>query len=206
MMGARTEPAPPLILASASPRRRDLLREAGLQFEVLASDEAEPAREPGEQARDFARRAALAKAARVARRRPGRLVLAADTIVVLDDEVLGKPRDEDEACAILARLAGRVHCVYTGVALARALPDGGVTAEGAVARTSVTFRPLSADDIAAYVRTGEPLDKAGAYGIQGLGSQLVAGYEGSYTNVVGLPMETVSRMLSRRCTYKCARR
>ena len=199
MMGGGTSAGAPLILASASPRRRDLLREAGVEFEVVAPDEAEPLQAAGEEARAFARRAAWAKATQVARRQPGRLALGADTIVVLDGEVLGKPQDEAEARAMLARLAGRTHHVYTGVALARAHPDGGLLVESAVAQTRVTFRRLTADDIAAYVGTREPLDKAGAYGIQGLGARLVAGYEGSYTNVVGLPMEAVSGMLSRRC-------
>lgn len=194
-MVAVSRGAAPLILASASPRRRDLLREAGIEFEIVVPEAVEPSRATGEDARAFAQRAALAKATEVARRRAGRLVLGADTIVVLDGEVLGKPRDEAEARAMLARLSGRTHHVYSGVALARAHPDGGVAADSAVAETRVTFRRLDAGDIAAYVGTGEPLDKAGAYGIQGLGGRLVAGYEGSYTNVVGLPMETVRRML-----------
>lgn len=190
----------PLILASASPRRQQLLREAGIEFRVLLAEEPEPEMRPGEDCRHFARRAAEAKATAVATRYPARLVLGADTIVVLDGEALGKPLDEQQAREMLTRLSGRAHHVYTGVVLAQADGDGQVQVTGAVVSTAVTFRPLTQAVINDYVRTGEPLDKAGSYGIQGLGARLVAGYDGSYTNVVGLPMETVRALLKTRQT------
>ena len=185
-----------LILASRSPRRQELLRQAGIRFELITPQDAEPAMAPGEDCREFARRAAIAKAQPVALGHPGRLVLGADTIVVLDGEALGKPGDSDEAREILARLGGRTHTVYTGVALLEADAGRDLRIRSDVAATAVTFRDLTAEEIDAYVGTGEPLDKAGAYGIQGLGGQLVASHQGSYTNVVGLPMEMVTQMLA----------
>jgi septum formation protein len=186
---------PPLILASTSPRRRRLLQEAGIEFEVMAADGPEPEKLPGESCSDFARRAAEWKAGSVALRFPGRLVLGADTVVALDGDALGKPADAAEAEAMLARLSGRTHCVYTAVAIAITDDDGRSRIISDVAATAVTFRNLTEAEISEYVATGEPLDKAGAYGIQGLGGRLVAGYEGCYTNVVGLPMETVAAMM-----------
>ena len=184
-----------LVLASASPRRQYLLRSAGIGFEVVVPHDDEPDRLPDEDCEEYARRAATAKAQAVALRMPGRPVLGADTVVVLEGEVLGKPADADEAERMLRRLSGRTHRVCTGVALARGGADGNVAVTSLVVVTEVTFRALGEGEIAAYVATGEPLDKAGAYGIQGLGGKLVAGYSGSFTNVVGLPMEAVERLL-----------
>lgn len=193
---ADARPAPALILASASPRRRELLQQAGYEFEVVEALGVEPGRNAGESCPDYARRIAEAKARAAAARHQGRLALGADTIVVLDDQVLGKPDDAAQAAAILARLSGRTHRVYTGVALATADAGGQVAALSRVAATAVRFKRLEPDRIADYVATGEPLDKAGAYGIQGLGATLVAGFDGSYSNVVGLPLETVAELLA----------
>lgn len=177
---------PKLILASGSPRRRDILRELGVPYEVVPSDVDEDAPElrampPAEQARTLARRKAEAVAGQVD---PGRLVLGADTVVAVDQDVLGKPRDAAEAAAMLRRLSDRWHVVITAVALVRRQPALRWEAEE---RTEVRFRALADGEIAAYVATGEPMDKAGAYGIQGLGGSLVAEVRGSYNNVVGLP-------------------
>ena len=186
-----------LLLASASPRRRELLSQAGVDFEVVVAEDAEPQRNPAEDCAAFACRAAVAKALAVARRCPGRLTLGADTIVVLDGQVLGKPADEVEAVAMLRRLSGRTHHVITGIAFV-------VGASGAASHaahtesvtTEVTFRALTDEQIAEYVASGEPLDKAGAYGIQGLGGALVSAFQGSWSNVVGLPMEAVLAFLA----------
>lgn len=177
---------PKLILASGSPRRRDILRELGVPYEVVPSDVDEDAPElrglpPAEQARALALRKAESVAGRVA---AGRLVLGADTVVAVDGRVLGKPRDAAEAAAMLRRLSDRWHEVITAVALVRRQPACRWEAEEC---SEVRFRPLSDEEIAAYVASGEPLDKAGAYGIQGLGGRLVAEVRGSYHNVVGLP-------------------
>ncbi len=171
----------PLVLASASPRRRDLLARLGLTFDVRPSDADEtwPAGlEPGPAAAEVALRKARATP-------PGdALVLAADTVVVLDGEVLGKPADPAEATRTLRRLSGRTHLVATGLALR--LGDRETTA---FETTRVTFADLSADEVAAYVATGSPLDKAGSYGIQDdLGAVFVERIEGDYFNVVGLPL------------------
>jgi septum formation protein len=196
---AATEtPALPLVLASGSPRRRAVLEQLGLQFEVVCPP---PGTEWGwnrnEAPEMFARAVAEAKARPAARARPEAMVLAADTIVVLGGEVLGKPADPSGARAMLERLAGREHLVHTGVALIA--PDGG-TASG-VETTTVAIRRLDPEEIAAYVATGEPLDKAGAYGIQGLGAALVDSVRGCYFNVMGLP---VGRMLALLGELGCA--
>ena len=191
-----TPPLPPLLLASASPRRQELLSQAGVDFAVVVAEDAEPQRTLDEDCADFARRAAEAKALAVAAVHPGRLTLGADTIVVLDGEALGKPLDEADARRMLAGLSGRTHQVMTGIALALCCDGRSPELLSDVVVTDVTFRPLGDHEIAAYVATGEPLDKAGAYGIQGLGGALVAGYEGSYTNVVGLPLEAVGELLA----------
>jgi len=176
-MGERVG-AVPVVLASESPRRRQLLELLGLTFEVSPSDLDETWRN-GEPPAAHAERLAREKAA--ARARPGAVVIGADTIVVVDGTILGKPRDAAGAGAMLRRLAGREHDVYTGVAVAY----GGRTASG-VRRTTVTFRALDDATIAAYVATGEPLDKAGAYGIQGYGAVLVERIDGDYFTVMGL--------------------
>ncbi len=181
-----------LVLASASPRRRELLSQLGLRFEVSAADIDETPRQ-GESAEAYVMRLAREKARTVEARYPGAWALAADTTVVLEGELLGKPRDEAEAREMLGRLSGRVHEVHTGVALAG--PGGAEHATGV--RTRVTFRSLSAGEVAWYAATGEPLDKAGSYAIQGKGGFLVASVEGSPTNVIGLPLGETLELLTR---------
>lgn len=178
-----------LVLASASPRRADLLRDAGLTFVVDAADVDESV-ESGEAPEQYVRRLAIDKARAVARRHPGAKVLGADTTVVVDGEVLGKPVDAADAARMVGRLAGRRHLVHTGVAVAR---DGEVTAD--VATTAVWFAPLSDAEIAAYVATGEPMDKAGAYGIQGAAGRFVTRVDGALDTVIGLPVALVARLL-----------
>ena len=180
-----------LVLASASPRRRELLGQLGLSFEVSAADIDETPQR-GEAAAAYVLRLAREKAQAVVTRHPGAWVLAADTTVVLGDELLGKPRDPAEAREMLGRLSGRTHEVHTGVALA-----GPAAEHSTVVRTRVTFRPLSAGEIAWYVGTGEPLDKAGSYAVQGKGGFLVAAVEGSPTNVIGLPLGETLELLAR---------
>lgn len=176
-----------LILASASPRRAELLRSAGVVFDVAVAGVDEAVRR-GEAPRAYVRRVAREKAAAV----PGHAVLAADTTVAIRWEILGKPADDLEAAAMLRRLSGRAHRVYTAVALRH----GAQTFELLVA-TQVRFRELSDHDIALYLARGEALDKAGAYGIQGAGGALVADVRGSYTNVVGLPLAETLALLAR---------
>lgn len=177
------------MLASASPRRAALLREAGFGFVVDAAD-VDESLHAGEAPEQYVRRLAIEKARAVARRHPGARVLGADTTVVVDGEVLGKPADAADAARMIARLAGRRHLVHTGVAIAC---DGDVTAD--VGTTAVWFAPLSAADIAAYVATGEPMDKAGAYGIQGAASRFVTRIEGALDTVIGLPVDLVRALL-----------
>lgn len=182
----------PFVLASRSPRRSDLLRRLGLTFEVLPGDVEEllpTGMAPGPAVEAVAKE----KAEHVAGLRSDALVLSADTIVVLEDEVLGKPRDRHDAERMLRRLASATHAVFTGIALVHRPSDRLVTAH---ARTEVTFAPMSDDEIAAYVRTGSPLDKAGAYGIQDdLGALFVSEIRGDYYNVVGLPLNTLYHVL-----------
>jgi len=185
----------PLILGSASPRRRDLLAQAGLAFEVQAADIDERAL-PGEAPRALAERLAREKAGAVATRvgtPPRRFVLGADTIVVVDGDVLGKPVDADDAVRLLARLVGRAHEVLTGVALvASDAPD---RADTRVVASRVVMRAASTDEIRRYVATGEPLDKAGAYAAQGEGRRFIEAIHGSETNVIGLPMDETLALL-----------
>jgi septum formation protein len=178
-----------LVLASASPRRADLLRAAGIPFTVEVA-EVDEAPHNGETAEAYVVRVARDKAAAVARRKSGTPVLAADTTVVADGIILGKPSDESEARTMLERLSGRVHQVLTGVALH--LDDREWTA---LENTRVRFLPLGSDEIDWYIASGEPNGKAGAYGIQGLASRFIDRVEGSYTNVVGLPISTVCGLL-----------
>lgn len=177
-----------LVLASASPRRRAFLEQLGLSFEVEAA-ELDEAVHRGEQARDYVMRIAQAKAAKVAARRRSDLVLAADTSVVLDEEILGKPADPEEARRMLARLSDREHLVMSAVAL------DGVERMSLRVETKVRFRRLAPEEIAWYVASGEPFDKAGGYGIQGLGGALVRSIEGSHSNVIGLPLAETLGML-----------
>ncbi len=178
-----------LVLASASPRRAVLLAEAGFDFEVAPSDVDESLRE-GEPAEAYVARVAAAKADAVALRFPGRLVIAADTAVIVDGMILGKPADDVEAERMLRLLSGRVHDVLTAVAAA--VDD---RRANAVERSAVAFAALSDEAIATYVRTGEPLDKAGGYAIQGLASAFCRLVSGAYDNVVGLPVGCVRRIL-----------
>lgn len=189
-----------LVLASASPRRQELLRNAGISFTVQAADVDETPL-ADEAPRDCAERLARAKAITVSRLRPQDTVLGADTIVVVDEAILGKPRDAEDAMRMLRLLSGRAHLVITGVCVVEPVVSGqwsGV--REAVPRTAsettlVTMNKLSEEEIRDYVATGEPMDKAGAYAIQGMASRWIPRIEGDYSNVVGLPVALVYRML-----------
>jgi len=197
-----------LVLASASPRRQDLLRSAGISFQVQPADVDETPL-PGESARDCAERLAREKALAVWRTRPDDLVLGADTVVVVDSVILGKPADAGDATRMLRMLSGRTHQVITGVcvvsstgashsAISANASDSKI--ENCGLRTSsettlVTFSALTDAEIHDYVGTGEPMDKAGAYAIQGIASRWIPRIEGDYSNVVGLPVARVYRML-----------
>ena len=183
--------APDLVLASSSPRRKKVLERLGLAFDVVAAPEGVEGEWRGEDPAEYARRAAAAKASATAELRPASLVLAADTIVVLDGDVLGKPASEGGAREMLARLSGCEHEVLTAVAI---VPPEKVAVDG-IESTRVRFRNLAAEEIAAYVATGEPLDKAGAYGIQGFGAALVEEIHGCYFSVMGLPVARLLRLL-----------
>lgn len=183
--------APPrLVLASASPRRADLLDILGLAHEAIPADVDETLL-PGEAPEAHVERLARAKALAVARHRPDALVVGGDTVVVLEGEVLGKPVRRQEAVAMLMRLAGREHRVHSGLAL---VAPGG-TVRSAVSTTRVRFRDFDEAVARRYVSTGEPLDKAGSYGIQGMGAALVDSIEGDYHTVVGFPVATLVRLL-----------
>jgi septum formation protein len=182
----------PLILASGSPRRQALLAELGHPFRVIVSDAPEHT-VPGLDAEAQAITLAERKARTVAANFTNGLILGADTIVVWDGELLGKPVGDAEAASMLRRLSGREHQVITGIALVDAAT--GSVSRGAVG-SSVRFRGLTEGEIAAYVATGEPRDKAGAYAIQGLGSAFISGFDGCYTNIVGLPLCEVAAMLN----------
>jgi septum formation protein len=197
-----------LVLASQSPRRAELLKLAGLPFEVRPPGEVEAElaahlASAGATPADYALALARAKAADVAAALPGRLVLGADTIVVVDGDVLEKPRDEADAARLLGRLSGRGHTVITAIALRRRAQGGGAAAGGpaedldlsAAETTAVEFLPLDAGAVARYIATGEPMDKAGAYGIQGYGALMVRRVEGCYFNVMGLPLARLGLLL-----------
>jgi septum formation protein len=201
-----------LVLASASPRRQELLRNAGISFTVHPAD-IDERQLPGELAIDCAERLAREKALTVWRTRPQDLVLGADTIVVVDDAILGKPRDAADAARMLRLLSGRVHRVITGVCLVKPVLSGQYSvASMKVAGgdedtdknreltstseiTLVTMSEISEEEIQAYVASGEPMDKAGAYAIQGMAARWVPRIEGDYSNVVGLPIALVYCML-----------
>jgi septum formation protein len=191
-----------LVLASASPRRQELLRNAGIPFTVQPADIDETPR-AGESARVCAERLAREKALEVWRRRPGQVVLGADTVVVVDETILGKPADREDALRMLRLLSGRIHLVITGVCVVKSaasfdLPGvDDVTAEIKTASetTLVTMNEISEEEIQAYIATGEPMDKAGAYAIQGMASRWIPRIEGDYSNVVGLPVALVYSML-----------
>jgi nucleoside triphosphate pyrophosphatase len=177
----------PLVLASGSPRRSEILRAVGWPFEAVVPDVDETPKE-GEAAEDYVRRLAREKAGAVASGRLFGLVLGADTVVVVDGDILGKPRDAEDARRMLRRLSARAHEVLTGVTLVRA--ETGRSVSG-VARTRVRFAELSDEEVGRYVETGEPLDKAGAYAVQGRAAPFIESIEGEYWNVVGLPVRLV---------------
>ena len=179
----------PLILASASPRRAELLRNAAINFAVEAAHVAEQPF-PNEAPLEYAQRLAHDKARAVFAGHRDSAVLGADTVVVIDEHLLEKPIDDDDAARMLRLLSGRTHQVITGVCL---LAPAFERTEAEI--TQVVFSPLSDDEIAQYVQTGEPMDKAGAYAIQGIASRWVVRIEGCYFNVVGLPLPRVYRML-----------
>jgi septum formation protein len=182
---------PRVILASASPRRRELLALVGIAHDVRPAAIDESLR-PGETPMGHAERLARAKAHAVAEREPDAVVIAADTIVVVDGDILGKPRGVEEAAEMLRRLSARTHTVYTATAVAR-----GARTESAVETVTVTFRALTGEEIDQYVATGEPLDKAGAYGIQGYGATIVERVEGDYFSVMGLGLRRLVELLAR---------
>ena len=181
---------PRIVLASQSPRRRELLTLVGIAHEVRPADIDESLWE-GESPEGHSMRLAREKATTIAEREPGAAVIGSDTIVVVDRDILGKPRDAAGAKAMLARLSGRSHVVFTAVAVAR-----GDRVVESVVRVAVTFRELAPWEVDAYVATGEPMDKAGAYGIQGFGATIVDRIEGDYFAVMGLPLRTVVRLLA----------
>jgi septum formation protein len=206
-----------IVLASASPRRQELLRSAGIPFTIQPA-EIDETPHHGESPRNCAQRLAREKALYVSKSRPGEWVLGADTIVVIDEAILGKPRDQDDAARMLRLLSGRTHRVITGVCLRG---DGVVSGQWSAAShakplkteerelrtrvedarsetTLVTMGDLSDAEIHSYVATGEPMDKAGAYAIQGIASRWIPRVEGDYSNVVGLPLALVYRMLMER--------
>lgn len=189
-----------LVLASASPRREELLRallnEMGLadqKFKIIPA-QIDETRKPGEDPVRYARRLAKYKTSAVAKTEPHSLIVAADTIVVLGDKIFGKPKNKKEATDMLTRLSGKTHQVITAIALLRAAGSRPIVDHSL---TKVTLAPLTANQIQTYIATGEPLDKAGAYGIQGGAAGFVAKIEGSYTNVVGLPVEILKKQLQK---------
>lgn len=185
----------PLILASASPRRSDLLAQLGLHFHIVpATVEETPF--PQEAPIDFVRRMAGAKAEQVAIKHPDACVIGADTVVTLDHHIFGKPRDREDALAMLTSLQGHTHTVITGFAL---IANNRELKTVEAVTTSVTFGTFSDTVLRSYVLTGEPMDKAGAYGIQGIGGFLVHEISGSYSNVVGLPLHAVVHTLLKWC-------
>ncbi len=207
----------PLLVASTSPRRAEILRTVGWSFETCLV-ETDESRAPGEDAVAYVERLARAKAETAAAQYPQRIVLGADTVVVVDAQILGKPVDEDDAGRMLRLLSGRWHDVLTGVALLRAGDPSGRAMGGEIARpgprqgktaqpesrdlwavahelTQVSFAPMTDDEITWYVATGEPMGKAGAYAIQGRAARFIEGIRGDYFNVVGLPVRLLYKLL-----------
>jgi len=180
-----------IILASASPRRAAILTSLGIPFRADPADIAEDL-EPGEDAQGASSRLAMEKAAQVALRHPRDWILAADTLVVLSEKILGKPRDDADAARMLELLSGREHRVVTAVRLRRGTAPG----REIVAWSGVRIAPLTPAEIAWYVATGEPRDKAGAYAVQGLGARFIEAVDGSYTNVMGLPARAVYLLMT----------
>lgn len=183
----------PLILASASPRRVELLRQTGRPFAVIPANLDETPRRR-ERPDVLVRRLAISKAVAVGESHPSAVTLGADTVVALGPMMLGKPHDADHACAMLQMLSGTRHEVYTGVSVWSGLSGQGYAA---VSVAHVTFRPLSSLEIEDYVATGEPLDKAGSYAIQGGAGRWVESYEGNLETVIGLPRELAIRLITR---------
>lgn len=184
-----------LILASKSPRRRDLLSGLGLKFQIVPSEEKEPPFLKGELPQEYALHVAKLKARNIAKDYRDSWIIGADTIVVVDGDVLGKPKDREQALSMLTRLTGRMHTVYTGCWIVGPYTSGGFE-EGFVVGSNVWLSNLSTEILEAYVLTGEPMDKAGSYAVQGLGAFMVERIEGSFTNVVGLPLtELVETLL-----------
>lgn len=181
------------ILASASPRRRELLTSIGLDFEIVPSHIPE-VRGEGEAPEEYVARLSREKAAAIAKAHHDRWIIAADTTVLLGEQLLEKPADADDAKRMLATIAGRTHIVYTGVTVMNAANDHHDTR---VAESEVRMLPLDAREIDWYVETGEPMDKAGAYAVQGIGAMFIDSIHGSYTNVVGLPLALLFQMLRR---------
>jgi septum formation protein len=184
----------PLVLASQSPRRKELLEILGIPFSIVAPTTDEAVR-AGETADEYVVRVAREKAMEVAGRVSGSVVLSADTVVTLDDEILGKPRNREDAVRMLERLSGREHQVYTAVCLIE--PSTGRIREG-LDKTTVWFKPLTPDEILRYIDRESVMDKAGAYAIQGFASVFIPRIEGSYSNVMGLPLALVYDLLLRK--------
>lgn len=182
------------ILASASPRRRELLEQVGAEFEIIPAEGEEAI--TSSQPQEVVLQLSAQKAAEVADKLQGEdaVILGADTVVVYEGQILGKPRDEEDAMRMLSMLCGNTHSVYTGVTLIR-LQDGKSEICSFYEETKVTMYPMTEQQIISYIRTGEPMDKAGAYGIQGRGALLVEKINGDYNNVVGLPIAKVFQMI-----------
>lgn len=186
----RADPtAPELHLASASPRRREILQALGLRFSYAGAD-VDERQEPAEAAADLVLRLACRKARHAIKERPKHAIIGADTVVVLDDRVFGKPGSRTDALAMLAALSGRTHEVVTGVAVLH-----GASEQTAVSRSRVTFRPITTAEAAAYWHSGEPRDKAGSYAIQGLAAIFITELQGSHSGVIGLPVCETAAML-----------
>ena len=187
---------PKILLASVSPRRAEILRTVNWPFEILPMD-VDETRKRDEDAATYVQRLARAKAEAAARRSTGSTIVAADTVVVIDEQILGKPRDKDDARSMLRQLSGQWHQVLTGVAL---IDNATSELKVAYETTEVKLAVMSRDEIDWYVSTGEPMDKAGAYAIQGLGARFIEGIKGDYFNVVGLPVRLVYELLAVRST------
>lgn len=186
-----------IVLASASPRRRELLEQIGIKFDIVVSNEPEDEIDKSLSPENYTSELALMKACNVAKKLTGTkrkdsLIIAADTVVYSDGKILGKPKDSDDAFRILKSLSGKAHEVYTGICVMR-LTDGYATSKSI--KTTVKFKELTDKTIKAYIKTGEPADKAGAYGIQGRGAVLVEEIYGDYFNVVGLPLSALYDVL-----------
>lgn len=186
-----------IVLASASPRRRELLEQIGIKFDIVVSNEPEDEIDKSLSPENYTSELALMKACNVAKKLTGTkrkdsLIIAADTVVYSDGKILGKPKDSDDAFRILKSLSGKAHEVYTGICVMR-LTDGYATSKSI--KTTVKFKELTDKTIKAYIKTGEPADKAGAYGIQSRGAVLVEEICGDYFNVVGLPLSALYDVL-----------